>query len=256
MKRFAFKVGVGIFAISIGLLTGCTTSSGEIHNGKQSQSPSSPADGKSKPSDGLGLTVREKGFTAASISEEDPTVNYAAFIVNESSDVAANVQVTIRFLNGDDEPIADKGTGEDTLTTEIYSIAPGQKQPVTGRSFVEQEGTKSLEVTIESAKWYPGDDERFMPMEVSEPDATMDDKTITLSFTVTSPYGEDVPTNKTRAVFRDKSGDIIGGSLASDASDSNYVPGENMTTIKMFRGMPSGIDTSSIEVYVTHEVKG
>ena len=255
MKRFGFKSGIGLLALSVGLLAACTTSSGELQGGEKSQSPA-PSEGKPHPSDGLDLTISEKGFTASSDSGSDPTVNYAAFINNESKDAAVDIKVKVRFLDEGGDPIIDKGAGEDTLTTEIYSIAPGEKQPVTGVSHMEEDGTDSLEVKVESAKWYPGHDKRFRPMSVSKPEATMDDKKIFLNFTVTSPYNEDVPTNKTRAVFRDKSGDIIGGSLASDASDSNYVPGENMTTIKMFRGMPTGIDTSSIEVYVTHEVKG
>lgn len=252
MSRFAMRLSIVCVVVGALFLSGCTQGKQPNEGDKSSVSPAE-GQGHPGPSNGVDLKISEKGMTATSFDGE-PMITFGMVIENKSPDNVANINVATQILDADGEPIKDMVSQRTTNNFQIHHLAPGEKQVVTDRTYVETKGAEDVSAKISEAVWYDGDDARFQQLSISEPETELDDGRLELEFTVTSPFEDDVDA-VTRAIFRDDSGAIVGGSSLNDVSKHRYKPGENYTTMEVSAGLPPGVDEASVEIYASPRIE-
>lgn len=208
-----------------------------------------------KPRDGSEVTVQETGVTATRDSGGDPMASWAVTVQNPSADIAVRTVLRITLLDADGQPVATKGEGEKNELHVVNLVMPGEQQTITHASWYRGE-VAEIEAEVVSdawrSSWFPGDDERFVPVEATDVEVGEDGSgDAVVTYQVNWPYehhfGDDGGNVPTYAAFRDQAGNLVGGTHHTEADPWLYRPGDNSGSIDI-RHAPD--DWDSVEVYV------
>lgn len=149
------------------------------------------------------ITLVESGFSGYhdELSEADETA-YAFVVENTSDQVARNVSITIGLLDA-------SGTVLDADTESIYVLMPGQTFGIGDAGFPP--GVTDLDIQIsEPSEWAdPADFGEVTAEGISWEYDSFSDPIV--SFTATSTYDSQLDGPRAYAIFRDASGNLIGG---------------------------------------------
>lgn len=203
-----------------------------------------------EPGDGAQVEITESAFTVTEDSSGDPMVSYAIILSNPGTDIALYTKLEIQLLDADGEAIVDLDADRESVNRDAFLIMPGQTQAVSALTYVESGDVESIDVALSGTEWADPEDDRFMPLTADDVSAEADGNRAVVTFAVDSPYDNELTAVSTYAIFRDSSGELLGGSAAIDADPLSYVPGINDGEIEVSGGVPPEWDPDSTEVYV------
>jgi hypothetical protein len=201
--------------------------------------PASPPTNGSAPSvdtGPVGIRVVESGFTGFAADGND-VASYAAILENPNRGWAAlQMQVTIDFFDADDTFIA----GEELFVR----VVPGQRTAIAGEAFGAGRATRMTVNLPDDTTAFEQDRTSSDLLRVSGVETTRRDGLNVTRGRLTSRGAAAVSSVQLTAVYRDRSGDIIGG--AAGGVDS-IAPGAAQT-FEIIDSLPF-VAMSATEVY-------
>lgn len=231
-----------------GETTGSTTTSVTATDSTVAPPDSGPPDDgttddtQAPPSGDDTIRTADRGF-AVSLDQlwETEYISYGAILENTTDQVATGVNVSIGFLDSSGTVIA-------TDTQVINVLMPGQTFGV-GNAGIEINGGEPVEMQVdvgEPSSWESPDS--YGEISVSGINTTVDDYGApTTTFTAESTYDEQIQGPYAFAIYRNSSGDIVGGDwdimnfIQADGSSTGEVTGLNTV---------DDIDAGQTEVYI------
>lgn len=185
------------------------------------------------------LAVDEYGFSQMSGGEYgEPGISYAAVFSNAGSAIATDAQVQITFESED-------GTVLSSEQGYLTVVLPGSSVALGGYVY-DVEGAETMSVQL-----LPGGDEALdedpANFEVTKITTEGDEYgMLTTTATVDSPFTKDLENLEVVAVYRNASGDIIGG----DFTYLNFVPAGGSAAVEVTGMGWEGDAPAETEVYV------
>lgn len=234
-----------------------------------------PASAASAPGGG-GVRVVEQGFT----QDPNSTVSLGAVLENTSSSVAYRTQVTFRLFDASHTELPEAGTTQ--LTVEIPVILPGQRIGTGSGTYRGTVRVASIDVGLGATTWVPRDavGHTFSPVTATYLRTVRFNPRIPTSVDIhykeTSANCRSLDNRLTAVVFRDATGKVVGGDVASpdtpiifrdeqgnDLGGEKRLPsslscsqGERETWIVPPRGEPATADDARTAIYPYCDLSG
>jgi hypothetical protein len=206
---------------------------------------SAPAAVTAQPAQADALRIADSGFTQ--LGRNNIVVSLGAVLENTSDQVAYRTRVAFKVTGADGRSVVPALSGE-LLIQEIPMILPKQKMPLGAWTYVEGQVT-AFTVEVGPTTWVASD-ATFAQITTTVQSLSRthsDSETASVTYQMTLPYCHSLAMRGTAIVFRNASGEIVGGSFELGAL--TCPSGVSTQSPAALRSAPIDIDENKTEVY-------
>ncbi|MFY1654443.1 hypothetical protein ACN27J_26625 [Solwaraspora sp. WMMB762] len=225
------------------------------------EAPDRPLTGTAGPSaeapDGGGLRVVESGVTIVPPVRRpgSATASIGVIVENTSGYVAYRTRVSFDVRDGAGDTVV-VGDGGGTVLLEVPLLLPGARSGVGTAVYVDEAADAAdrveVDTTLGATTWV-----EHRPDEVAGVTTTHDRTTIVdaeshsgiVYYRMASPYCTGLFTRGVGTIFRDATGQIVGGSIDGDKGSRRCDPDQAEQLTDVIRSIPAQFDDSRTESY-------
>jgi hypothetical protein len=202
-----------------------------------------PTEDDDPPSDSGTVEVVEVGWSnfMGGFDRDELSASYGFIVENTGDETVTDIQVSVSAYDAN-------GTALATASHTIYMLRPGQKMGIGDEFFGENLTAEVADVQVnvsEPENWSLSDIPEEGVLEAEGVTTTTSDYDVTTTFTIRSTFDQQISSPYGYAIYRDASGNIIGGSTGY----LNFVPAGGTTAgeITSWEVIPN---IASTEVYI------
>lgn len=205
--------------------------------------PDDPPDDDPAPSGDSEIAVVEEGFSnfMGGYDQDERSATYGFIVENTSDETATDISISVSAFDAG-------GTALASASHTIYVLRPGQKMGIGDEFYGENFAADVADVQVQLSE--PSDYGLEDVPEEGELAAegittTSDEYGVTTTFTATSTFDQQIDNPYAYAIYRDASGNIIGGSY--DFVDFVAAGGSTAAEVRSYESIPN---IAATEVYL------
>ncbi|MFV2086349.1 hypothetical protein [Micromonospora sp. LOL_021] len=250
-----------VLVVAVAITAACSPDSESDPAASCIEAPDGPLTGTAGPSaeapDGGGLRVVESGVTVVPPVRRlgSATASIGVIVENTSGYVAYRTRVSFDVLDGAGDTVVI-GDGGGTVLLEVPLLLPGARSGVGTAVYVDGAASAADQVEVDTAlgatTWV-----EHRPDQVAGVTTTHNRTTIVdaeshsgiVYYRMVSPYCTGLFTRGVGTIFRDTTGQIVGGSISGDKGPGRCDPNQAEQRTDVIRSVPAEFDDSLTESY-------